>query len=83
MFAALENIHEESSPGINGTISDRLYGASSGTRGTVFPTLLRPNNHQLGKLGQGRAIQLERLLADIIDELTDFPPNMLRRDQGP
>jgi CRISPR-associated protein Csd1 len=82
LFAALEKIQEESSHGINATIRDRFYGAASGTPGTVFPTLLRLKNHHLGKLGKGRAIQMERLLADIMDGLTDFPPHMLMPDQG-
>lgn len=82
LFAALEKIQEESSPGINATIRDRFYGAASGTPGTVFPTLLRLKNHHLGKLGKGRAIQMERLVADIMDGLTDFPPHMLMPDQG-
>lgn len=82
LFAALEKIQEESSPGINATIRDRFYGAASGTPGTVFPTLLRLKNHHLGKLGKGRAIQMERLIAEIMDGLDDFPPHMLMPDQG-
>jgi CRISPR-associated protein Csd1 len=82
LFAVLEKIQEESSPGINATIRDRFYGAASGTPGTVFPTLLRLKNHHLGKLGKGRAIQMERLLANIMDGLNDFPAHMLMPDQG-
>ena len=82
LFAVLEKIQEESSPGINATIRDRFYGAASGTPGTVFPTLLRLKNHHLGKLGKGRAIQMERLVAVIMDGLDDFPAHMLMPDQG-
>lgn len=82
LFAVLEKIQEESSPGINATIRDRFYGAASGTPGTVFPTLLRLKNHHLGKLGKGRAIQMERLVAEIMEGLDDFPPHMLMPDQG-
>jgi CRISPR-associated protein Csd1 len=82
LFATLEKIQEESSPGINATIRDRFYGAASGTPGTVFPTLLRLKNHHMGKLGKGRAIQMERLVAEIMDGLTDFPSHMLMPDQG-
>jgi len=82
LFATLEKIQEESSPGINATIRDRFYGAASGTPGTVFPTLLRLKNHHIGKLGKGRAIQMERLIAEIMDGLDDFPTHMLMPDQG-
>ena len=82
LFAALEKIQEESSPRLNATIRDRFYGAASGTPGTVFPTLLRLKNHHVGKLGKGRAIQMERLIAEIMDGLTDFPSHMLMPDQG-
>jgi CRISPR-associated protein Csd1 len=82
LFAALEKIQEESSPGINATIRDRFYGAASGTPGTVFPSLLRLKNHHISKLKKGRAIQMERLIADILGGLDDFPRHMLMPDQG-
>ena len=50
LFAALEKIQEEASPGLNATIRDRYYGAASSTPVAVFATLLRLKNHHLGKL---------------------------------
>ncbi|HES75642.1 MAG TPA: type I-C CRISPR-associated protein Cas8c/Csd1, partial [bacterium] len=41
LFAVLEKIQEEASPGLNATIRDRYYGAASSTPVTVFTTLLR------------------------------------------
>jgi CRISPR-associated protein Csd1 len=82
LFATLEKIQEEASPGINATIRDRFYGAASGTPATVFPTLLRMKNHHIGKLSKGRAVQMERLIGEIVQGLDDLPLHMLMPDQG-
>jgi CRISPR-associated protein Csd1 len=82
LFATLEKIQEEASPGLNATIRDRYYGAASGTPVAVFPTLLRLKNHHLGKLNPGRAVNMERLLGEILGGLTDFPRHMPMPEQG-
>lgn len=82
LFATLEKIQEEASPGLNATIRDRYYGAASGTPVAVFPTLLRLKNHHLGKLSPGRAVNMERLLGEILGGLTDFPRHMPMPEQG-
>ncbi|MEI6055337.1 MAG: type I-C CRISPR-associated protein Cas8c/Csd1 [Lentisphaerota bacterium] len=87
LFAALEKIQEEASPGINATIRDRFYGAASGTPVTVFPNLMRLKNHHLAKLeSQGRRINFERLIGEIasagIDGNTGFPATLAIADQG-
>jgi CRISPR-associated protein Csd1 len=82
LFAALEKIQEEASPGLNATIRDRYYGAASGTPVAVFPTLLRLKNHHLGKLKPGRAVNLERLIGEILNGLPDFPGNLSLPQQG-
>lgn len=82
LFAALEKIQEEASPGLNATIRDRYYGAASSTPVAVFTTLLRLKNHHLGKLSRGRAVQMERLLGEIMDGLTDFPRHLTLPEQG-
>jgi CRISPR-associated protein Csd1 len=82
LFAVLEKIQEEASPGLNATIRDRYYGAASGTPVAVFATLLRLKNHHLGKLNVGRAVQMERLIGEILDGLTDFPGNLALPEQG-
>lgn len=82
LFAALEKIQEEASPGLNATIRDRYYGAASGTPVAVFATLLRLKNHHLGKLNSGRAVQMERLIGEILGGLTDFPGNLALPEQG-
>lgn len=82
LFAVLEKIQEEASPGLNATIRDRYYGAASSTPVSVFTTLLRLKNHHLGKLGKGRAVQMEKLVGEIMEGLADFPRQLGLPDQG-
>lgn len=82
LFAALEKIQEEASPGLNATIRDRYYGAASSTPVTVFTTLLRLKNAHLKKLVAGRVVQFERLLGDILGEVADFPAHLSLPEQG-
>jgi CRISPR-associated protein Csd1 len=83
LFAILEKVQEETSPGLNATIRDRYYGAASSTPVTVFSTLLKLNKHHLSKLeNRGRAVNLEKLIGEIVDGITDFPANLTIADQG-
>jgi CRISPR-associated protein Csd1 len=82
LFATLEKIQEEASPGLNATIRDRYYGAASSTPVTVFTTLLRLKNHHLGKLSPGRATQMEKLIGEILGAVVDFPRMLPLQDQG-
>jgi CRISPR-associated protein Csd1 len=82
LFATLEKIQEEASPGLNATIRDRYYGAASGTPTSVFPTLMRLKNHHLGKLNPGRVVNLERIIGEILSGLSDFPGNLSLPQQG-
>nr|MBS0019253.1 type I-C CRISPR-associated protein Cas8c/Csd1 [Gammaproteobacteria bacterium] len=82
LFAVLEKAQEEASPGLNATIRDRYYGAASSTPVAVFTTLLRLKNHHLAKLSRGRAVQMERLIGQIMDGLTDFPRHLPLPEQG-
>jgi CRISPR-associated protein Csd1 len=83
LFATLEKVQEEASPGLNATIRDRYYGAASSTPVTVFSTLLKLNKHHLSKLeNRGRAVNLEKLIGEIVDAIIDFPSNLNIADQG-
>ncbi|MCG3185529.1 MAG: hypothetical protein IOMNBAOH_00036 [Rhodocyclaceae bacterium] len=82
LFAVLEKIQEEASPGLNATIRDRYYGAASATPVAVFTTLLRLKNHHLGKLNPGRATQMEKLIGEIMAGVEDFPRHLNLPDQG-
>ncbi|MDO8445420.1 MAG: type I-C CRISPR-associated protein Cas8c/Csd1 [Deltaproteobacteria bacterium] len=83
LFAVLEKIQEEASPGINATIRDRFYGAASSTPVTAFPHLMKLKNHHLGKLeNRGRAVNMEKLIGEIMDGVSDFPTHLSLQDQG-
>ncbi len=82
LFATLEKIQEEASPGLNATIRERYYGAASSTPVSVFTTLLRLKNHHLAKLSPGRRINLERLIGEIMSGLDDIPRQLPLPEQG-
>jgi CRISPR-associated protein Csd1 len=82
LFATLEKIQEEASPGLNATIRDRYYGAASSTPVAVFTTLLRLKNSHLKKLSVGRGVGFEKLLGEILSTVADFPKHLPLQDQG-
>lgn len=83
LFATLEKIQEDASPGLNATIRERYYGAASSTPVAVFTTLMRLKNHHLAKLpSKGRVVFFEQLLAEIMSGISEFPVHMNLQDQG-
>ena len=84
LFAVLEKVQEEAHPGLNATIRDRFYGAASSTPITVFSNLMKLNKHHLAKIEhKGRAVNLEKLIGEIVDGLTDsFPAQLPMIEQG-
>lgn len=83
LFAVLEKIQEEANPKINATIRDRYYGAASSTPVAVFSTLLKLKNHHLAKLeNRGRAVNLERIIEEIIGGIETFPAHLTMDEQG-
>ena len=83
LFATLEKIQEEANPGLNATIRERFYGAACATPVTVFANLLRLKNHHLAKLeNKGRVVNFERLLAEIIGKMNNFPAHLDLHEQG-
>ncbi|MDB5844308.1 MAG: type CRISPR-associated protein Cas8c/Csd1 [Polaromonas sp.] len=82
LFAALEKIQEEASPGLNATIRDRYYGAASSTPVAVFTALLRLKNSHLKKLPDKRGMWFEKLISEILATVADFPKHLPLPDQG-
>lgn len=83
LFATLEKIQAEASPGINATIRDKFYGAASSTPVTVFGSLMRLKNHHLAKLeNPGRRVNFEKLISEIVEGIADFPAHLTIEDQG-
>jgi CRISPR-associated protein Csd1 len=83
LFAVLERVQEEASPGINATIRDRFYGAASTTPVAVFSSLMKLKNHHLGKIeSRGRVVYFEKLIGEIMSGINDFPSQLSLSDQG-
>lgn len=83
LFAVLEKIQEEASPGINATIRDRYFGAASTSPVAVFSQLLKLKNHHLSKLDNpGRRVNFEKLIGEIIENLEGFPSHLVIAEQG-
>lgn len=87
LFAVLEKIQEEASPGGGNlaTIRDRYYGAASSTPVAVFSNLMKLKNHHLSKIEhRGRVNNLEKLLGQIIDHIgaNGYPAHLKLEDQG-
>lgn len=83
LFAVLEKIQEEASPGLNATIRERYYGSACSSPVTVFGTLMRLKNHHLAKLdNKGRAVNLEKLVSEIVGHFADFPTHLDLHEQG-
>lgn len=83
LFAVLEKIQEEANPGINTTIRERYYAAACSAPVTVFANLMRLKNHHLAKLEkEGRVVEFEKLLGEIIEKLDKFPAHLQLHEQG-
>ena len=83
LFAVLERIQEEANPGINSTIRDRFYGSASTNPVAVFSQLLKLKNHHLAKLKNvGQKINHEKLIGEIMSEISNFPAHLNFQDQA-
>ena len=86
LFAVLEKIQEDSADGeINATIKDRYFSSASATPRVVFPTILKlSQNHQkkLRTKSPGNMVNKEKLLGEIMGNLSVFPASLKLEDQG-
>ncbi|MBL8966585.1 MAG: type I-C CRISPR-associated protein Cas8c/Csd1 [Spirochaetaceae bacterium] len=83
LFAVLEKIQEEASPGLNATIREKYYGSACSAPVSVFGTLMRLKNHHLAKIeNKGRVVNLERLIGEIVGHVGDFPAHLDLHEQG-
>jgi CRISPR-associated protein Csd1 len=82
LFAELEKSQEDALPGINATIKDRFFGAASATPGSVFPRLIRMNQHHLGKLEPAGKTYHEKRIQEICQKLNLFPSHLNLQQQG-
>lgn len=83
LFAALEKTQQDAlGRDLNRTIRDTYYGSASATPRSVFPRLLRTYQHHLAKIDGGFRVNRERLVQEIMEPLTDFPPQLDLAGQG-
>lgn len=83
LFAVLEKTQAESHPGLNATIADRYFGSASSTPIAVFGTLMRLLPHHLNKLEfEGRAVQLQWEIRQILEHCQRFPNHLNLEQQG-
>ncbi|WP_233115752.1 type I-C CRISPR-associated protein Cas8c/Csd1 [Aggregatibacter actinomycetemcomitans] len=83
LFAVLEKTQAEANPGLNVTIADRYFGSASSTPIVVFGTLMRLLPHHLNKLEfEGRAVQLQWEVRQILEHCQQFPNHLNLEQQG-
>ncbi|WP_301885168.1 type I-C CRISPR-associated protein Cas8c/Csd1 [Neisseria uirgultaei] len=83
LFAVLEKTQAEANPGLNATIADRYFGSASSTPIAVFGTLMRLLPHHLNKLEfEGRAVQLQWEVRQILEHCQRFPNHLNLEQQG-
>ena len=83
LFAVLEKAQAEANPGLNATIADRYFGSASSTPIAVFGTLIRLLPHHLNKLEfEGRAVQLQWEIRQILEHCQKFPNHLNLEQQG-
>lgn len=83
LFAVLEKTQAEANPDLNATIADRYFGSASSTPIAVFGTLMRLLPHHLNKLEfEGRAVQLQWEIRQILEYCQKFPNHLNLEQQG-
>ncbi|WP_013630167.1 type I-C CRISPR-associated protein Cas8c/Csd1 [Rubinisphaera brasiliensis] len=82
LFAELEKSQEDALPGLNATIKDRFFGAASATPASVFPRLIRMNQHHLSKLEGGSKHYHEKRIQEICQQINTFPSHLQLHQQG-
>jgi CRISPR-associated protein Csd1 len=83
LFAVLERAQKRAIPDINRTIRDSCYGSASATPKIIFPRLLSLKNHHISKMeNKGEAVNLEKLIREIMEEVNDFPSYLKLEEQG-
>ena len=83
LFAVLEKVQQDTHPGLNATITDRYYGAASTNPVTVFPQLLKLNQHHLSNYANKKTkSDRENELSEIINALDAFPAHLTLEEQA-
>lgn len=88
LFAVLEEVQKEvnriNERKLTTTITDKFYGAASTNPSTVFPQLLKLNQHHMSSYGdkQGLKVNREKEIGEIMDKLQTFPSHLMLSEQS-
>ena len=85
LFAVLQKIQENAAGGakLNRTIKDSYFASAASKPALVFPKLLSLSQNHLKKLSEGKAVYFNRLVEEIIGNLSgEFPDTLLLTEQG-
>ena len=83
LFAVLEKIQTDASPGINTTIKDRYFTSASTTPAIIIPMLLKLSQHHQRKLEDKNRIFYEKLIQELQGRIhTMYPDRMTLQEQG-
>ncbi len=81
LFAVLEKIQQESVEGtLNRTITDAYFSSAAAKPSMILPKLIQLSNNHKRKLSDGRCVQFDKLMNDIIDGLDGSFPQTLDLD---
>lgn len=85
LFAVLEKAQNDALGKVNAPLRERYIGAASARPGLVFPQLLKTAQFHVSKSAKQRAgydVLFSRLVGEIMDGMTVFPPILSLEDQG-
>ena len=85
LFAVLQKIQENAAGGakLNRTIKDSYFASAASKPALVFPKVLSLSQNHLKKLSEGKAVYFNRLVEEIIGNLSgEFPDTLLLTEQG-
>lgn len=84
LFAVLERIQEQAAGGkLNSTIKDRYFASATSKPASVFPTLIKLEQHHLKKLPEGSQVFYSKIISEIMDGLeNEFPTLLSLTNQG-
>lgn len=85
LFALLENIQYHSQKNLNATIKDKFFTSASATPQAVFTHLVNLANKHLLKIKKqmpGLAVNRDKEMSGLLNELQDFPANLNPYERG-
>lgn len=83
LFAMLEKIQRDASPGIKATIRDKYFNSACATPAAIFPLLTKLSQSHLKKLDTGIRIHWENVLTQLYGQISEsYPQRLTLEEQG-